>query len=128
MAIRSVIEDKLTQKPLDSKKCVYAIFGSACVLIVFAISAYLILSHAEAAKEIVELANLVVMFFGAVVTTLITGTAVMDWKATSALQHIDEDKQIKIDSNQELPDAMDFHTTNFRRDPKDYLLTHDTAF
>lgn len=119
-----VILSKLSQKPLDSKKCVYAIYGSVCVLLVFAISAFLILHHAEAAKEIVELANLVTMFFGAVVTTLITGTAVMDWKATSALQHIDEDR--KIDSNQELPQFMS-ETTNLRRDPKDYLLHHDST-
>jgi len=99
----SVIKEKLEQKPLDSKKCVYAIFGSACVLIVFATSAFLILSHSEQAKEIVELANLVVMFFGAVVTTLITGTAVMDWKAISAIQHVDDDE--KIDSNEEAPEV-----------------------
>ena len=100
----SVITSKLEQKPLDSKKCLYAIFGSVCVLVVFATSAYLILSHAEAAKEIVELANLVVMFFGAVVTTLITGTAVMDWKAMSALQNISVDE--KIDSNEEAPEVQ----------------------
>jgi len=99
----SVIKEKLEQKPLDSKKCVYAIFGSACVLIVFATSAFLILSHSEQAKEIVELANLVVMFFGAVVMTLITGTAVMDWKAISAIQHVDDDE--KIDSNEEAPEV-----------------------
>jgi len=99
----SVIKEKLEQKPLDSKKCVYAIFGSACVLIVFATSAFLILSHSEQAKEIVELANLVVMFFGAVVTTLITGTAAMDWKAMSVLQHTDDDQ--KIDSNAEAPEV-----------------------
>lgn len=97
------ILSKLSQKPLDSKKCLYAIYGSACVLLVFSISAFLILNHAEAAKEIVELANLVTMFFGAVVTTLITGTAVMDWKATSALQHLDEDRH--IDSNEEAPEV-----------------------
>lgn len=130
MAVRLVnkeqaILSKLTQRPLDSKKCVYAIYGSVCVLLVFSISAFLILSHAEAAKEIVELANLVTMFFGAVVTTLITGTAVMDWKATSALQHIDEDQN--IESNQALPES-ETHITELRRDPKDYLLTHDTAF
>jgi hypothetical protein len=99
----SVIKEKLEQKPLDSKKCLYAIFGSSCVLVVFATSAFLILSHSEQAKEIVELANLVVMFFGAVVTTLITGTAVMDWKGMSVLQHIDEDE--KIDSNAEAPEV-----------------------
>lgn len=100
----SVIKSKLEQKPLESKKCIYALFGSSCVLLVFIGSAFLILTHAEVAKDIVELANLVVMFFGAVVTTLITGTAVMDWKAVSALQHIDEDQ--KIESNQELPTTM----------------------
>jgi hypothetical protein len=120
----SVIASKLEQKPLESKKCLYAIFGSLCVLLVFTGSAFLILTHAEAAKEIVELANLVVMFFGAVVTTLITGTAVMDWKAVSALQNIDKDE--KIDSNQALP-QYESQTTELRRDPKDYLLTHDTA-
>jgi len=101
---QSVIQSKLEQKPLESKKCIYAIFGSLCVLLVFGGSAFLILTHAEAAKEIVELANLVVMFFGAVVTTLITGTAVMDWKAVTALQNIDEDEH--IDSNEEAPDVV----------------------
>jgi hypothetical protein len=99
----SVIKEKLEQRPLDSKKCLYAIFGSACVLIVFATSAFLILNHSEQAKEIVELANLVVMFFGAVVTTLITGTAAMDWKAMSVLQHTDDYQ--KIDSNAQAPDV-----------------------
>ena len=99
----SVIKEKLEQRPLDSKKCLYAIFGSACVLIVFATSAFLILSHSEQAKEIVELANLVVMFFGVVVTTIITGTAAMDWKAMSVLQHTDDDQ--KIDSNEEAPEV-----------------------
>ena len=102
--------------------------GALCVLLVFGISAGLILFHAEQAKEITELANLVVMFFAAITTTILTGQAVVDFKGMSVLQHIDEDKQMKIDSNQELPDAMDFHTTELRRDPKDYLLTHDTAF
>ena len=123
----SVIKQKLGQRPLDSKKCLYAIFGSLCVLLVFSGSAFLILTHAEAAKEIVELANLVVMFFGAVVTTLITGTAVMDWKAVTALQHIDESSSQRIESNQSLP-QFQVNTTELRRDPKDYLIAHDTSF
>ena len=122
----SVIKDKLDQKPLSSKKALYAIFASLAVLFVFIGSAFLILTHAEVAKDIVELANLVVLFFGATVTTLITGQAAMDWKAISALQHIDEDNSQKIESNQALPEES--NTTVFRRDPKDYLLTHDTAF
>jgi hypothetical protein len=121
----SVIKDKLEQKPLGSKKAIYAIFASVSVLIVFIGSAYLILTHAEVAKDIVELANLVVLFFGAITTTLITGQAAMDWKAISALQHIDRDED--INSNQPLPEVQS-ETMEIRRDPKDYLLTHDTAF
>lgn len=113
------ILSKLNQKPLDSKKCVYAIYGSVCVLLVFSISAFLILNHAEASKEIVELANLVTMFFGAVVTTLITGTAVMDWKATSALQNIYEDQH--IDSNAEAPEIQ----VNNTRLPRPKYFDHD---
>ena len=75
--------------------------ASACVLFVFGISAYIIILHAEAAKEVVELANLVVLFFGALVTTLVTGQACMDWKAMSVLQHTDTSE--KIESNEEAP-------------------------
>ena len=127
MAFSSVITSKLEQKPLESKKCLYALYASVSVLLVFIGSAFLILSHAEQAKEIVELANLVVLFFGAMATTLITGQAAMDWKAISALQHIDQDSTEKIQSNQELP-IYESNTTEIRRDPKDYLLTHDTSF
>jgi len=94
------IRAKLNQKPLSSKKAIYAIFASLCVLCVFGVSAFLILSHAEEAHEIVQLANLIVLFFGTVVTALITGQTAMDWRATSALQSIDE----KIDSNAEAPE------------------------
>lgn len=121
----SVIKDKLKQRPLDSKKAIYAMAGAVCVLLVFGVSSGLILFHAEQAKEITELANLVVMFFAAITTTILTGQAVVDFKGMSVLQHLDEDQN--IDSNQELPDSVT-HITELRRDPKDYLLTHDTAF
>jgi hypothetical protein len=124
MAVLSVIEKKLDQKPLESKKAIYALYGAVCVLLVFIGSAFLILRHAEAAREIVELASLTIMFFGATITTLITGQAAMDWKAVSALQHISESKEVKIDSNQALAPEINV----LRRDPKDFLMTHDTAF
>jgi len=126
MAVHAVIENKLTQKPLESKKAIYALIASCSVLIVFGVSAFLILSHSEQAKEIVELANLVVLFFGALVTTLITGQAALDWKAVSALQHldVDENRDQHIESNQALAPEINV----LRRDPKDYLLTHDAAF
>jgi len=123
----SVVKNKLEQKPLGSKKAIYAIFASVSVLIVFIGSAFLILTHAEVAKDIVELANLVVLFFGAITTTLITGQAAMDWKAISALQHMDQDSNERIESNQALP-QYESNTTELRRDPKDYLIAHDTSF
>jgi hypothetical protein len=122
---QSIIEDKLKQRPLDSKKAIYAMAGALCVLLVFGVSSGLILFHAEQAKEITELANLVVMFFAAITTTILTGQAVVDFKGMSVLQHIDEDKT--INSNQALP-QYESETTEIRRDPKDYLLTHDRSF
>ena len=101
MAVFPLIEKKLNQSPLESKKGIYALIAASSVLLVFSISAYLILAHSEQAKEIVELANLVVLFFGALVTTLITGQAAMDWKAMSVLQQTDIDE--KVDSNEEAP-------------------------
>ena len=124
MAILSVVEKKLTQRPLESKKALYALLASCCVLFVFIGSAFLILRHAEASKDIVELASLTIMFFGAIATTLITGQAAMDWKALSAIQHISESQDEHIDSNQPLAPEINV----LRRDPKDYLLEHDTAF
>ena len=101
---QSIIEDKLKQRPLDSKKAIYAMAGALCVLLVFGISAGLILFHAEQAKEITELANLVVMFFAAITTTILTGQAVVDFKGMSVLQHIDEDE--KIESNAAAPETQ----------------------
>ena len=122
---QSIIEDKLKQRPIDSKKAIYALIGAACVLLVFGISAGLILFHAEQAKEITELANLVIMFFAAITTTILTGQAVVDFKGMSVLQHLDEDQ--RIESNQALPQYQS-NTTELRRDPKDYLIAHDTTF
>jgi hypothetical protein len=94
----SPIVDKLTQKPLDSKKAIYALIAAVSVLLVFVTSAILILLHADVARDIVELANIVVVFFGAIATTLLTGQAVTDWKCVTALQSITED------TNEEAPE------------------------
>lgn len=128
----SVIEKKLDQKASDSKKALYASLAGICILVVFSVSSYLILAHSEVAKDIVELANLVVMAFMALAVTIITGQAAFDWKAVSALQRISMDEQERkeqvIESNQALPQVMGTEINNIRRDPKDYLLTHDRAF
>ena len=63
----------------------------------------MILSHAEVAREIVELATTSIMAFMALAVTIITGQAAFDWKAVSALQHISDDQ--KIDSNAQAPEV-----------------------
>ena len=104
MAIRSVIEKKLDQPASKSKKALYAGMAGLGVVIVFLLSAVLILKHAEVSKEIVELATTSIMAFMALAVTLITGQSAFDWKAVSALQHLSED--VKVDSNAEAPDMV----------------------
>jgi heme/copper-type cytochrome/quinol oxidase subunit 2 len=99
----SVIKEKLEQPATGSKKALYAACASIAVLVVFIGSALLILSHAEVAKDIVELATTSIMAFMALAVTIITGQAAFDWKAISALQHIDDDQ--KIDSNAQAPEV-----------------------
>jgi hypothetical protein len=100
----SVIESKLNQPATASKKALYSAIAASAILVVFAVSALLIVLHAEASKEIVELANLCVLSLGALATTLVTGQAAIDFKGMSVLQHLSEDE--KIDSNAEAPDMV----------------------
>ena len=74
------------------------------VVIVFFLACFLILKHAEVAKDIVELSTTTIMGIMALAITLITGQSAFDWKAVSALSHISEDE--KIDSNEEAPDVV----------------------
>lgn len=103
MAIRTLIEKKLEQPASKSKKALYAGLAGLGVIVVFLLASILILKHAEVSKEIVELSTTSIMAFMALAITLISGQACFDWKAVSALQHIDEDE--KIDSNAEAPDV-----------------------
>jgi nitrate reductase gamma subunit len=116
---KGVIESKLQQKPLESKKAIYALFASISVLLVFVGSALLILKHAEVAREIVELATTSIMAFMALAVTLITGQSAFDWKAVSALQHmdVDSDAHESIQSNQPIGEVDISHV----RSPKDFL-------
>jgi hypothetical protein len=113
----AVLKEKLEQKPLESKKAIYALFAGVCVLLTFAVSAFLIEIHSEAAKEIVELANMEVMAIMAIAMTAITGQAAFDWKAVSALQHVDEDTNDRVESNQPIGEVDISHG----RSPKDFL-------
>lgn len=115
----TVIKEKLEAKPLESKKAVYAFLAGGSVLLVFGIATALLAFHAEAAKEIVELANTGVMALMAITMTLITGQAAFDWKAMSTLQHVDEDSEshVHVESNQPVQELDISHG----RSPKDYL-------
>jgi len=120
----SLIENKLAQPAAASKKALYAGLAGLGVILVYASTVFLIHDHAEASKEIVEVANTAVMAFMALAMTLITGQAAFDWKAVSALQHMDVDNEDKetIDSNQPVGEVDISHG----RSPKDFL--RDSAF
>lgn len=100
----SLIEEKLSQPASKSKKALYAGLAGIGVVVVFLSSCGLLFAHSEVAREIVELATTAIMAFMALAVTLITGQSAFDWKAVSALQHMDED--VKVDSNAEAPDVM----------------------
>ena len=104
MAASSLIEKKLDQPASKSKKALYAGLAGIGVVVVFIFAAFLILKHAEVSKEIVELATTSIMAFMALAVTLITGQSAFDWKAISALQHLDVDQ--KVDSNAEAPEVQ----------------------
>jgi hypothetical protein len=104
MAASSLIEKKLDQPASKSKKALYAGLAGFGVVVVFIFAAFLILKHAEVSKEIVELATTSIMAFMALAVTLITGQSAFDWKAISALQHIDVDQ--KVVSNAEAPEVQ----------------------
>jgi len=56
---------------------------------------------------------------GAIIIFMVTGKLVYEWKMGTS----------QIQSVQSLAEnIMHSETTTLRRDPKDYLLTHDTAF
>jgi hypothetical protein len=119
-----LIEDKLAQPAAASKKALYAGLAGAGVILVYASTVFLIHDHAEASKEIVEVANTAVMAFMALAMTLITGQAAFDWKAVSALQHMDVDSKESedIQSNQPIGEVDISHG----RSPKDFL--RDSSF
>lgn len=119
MAICSLIEKKLDQPASKSKKALYAGAAGFGITIVFLSACILILKHAEVSKEIVELSTTAIMGFMALAITLITGQAAFDWKAVSALQHMDVDIENRdvIQSNQPIGEVDISHG----RSPKDFL-------
>ena len=114
-----LIANKLAQPASTSKKALYAGLAGLGVIVVYVSTVFLIHDHAEASKEIVEVANTAVMAFMALAMTLITGQAAFDWKAVSALQHmdVDSDAHESIQSNQPIEEVDISHV----RSPKDFL-------
>lgn len=139
---QSLIAKKLTQGPGESKKALYALVGGLTVLFILVSSLTAIHLHPEIAKEIVELVNTAILFYAAVITMLITGQAAFDWKAITALQHLDEsqsiqssrDSSLDVQSNQPLGNLSLSESTpspevvvTGRRSPKDFI-TRDNSF
>lgn len=86
-----------TEKPiLDSKKMIVGLFGGVAVLLVWLGTIIVMFLKTEAAAQFVSLATIVISFVGAIVTTLLTGIAAMDWKSMSTVATVDtNDKEEK---------------------------------
>lgn len=91
------------KKPLESKKWIAMIVGICCVMFVYLTALITIIyTGGQGASEIVTLANIVVIFIGAMNTTLITGQSAIDWRQSGMIntslidQDINHEKKIQI--------------------------------
>jgi hypothetical protein len=84
-ADQDVLRGTFTKKPTESKKWVGMALGVICVLFVWATTVVCMFIKTPIANEFVSIATIVISFIGAMVTTLITGQAAMEWKAASSL-------------------------------------------
>ena len=72
-----------------SRKFIVALLGIGCAMVVFlsGLGAVLICS-VDKAQMVVGLANIVMVFLGAVIGSLVTGQSFVDWRHGSASQNV----------------------------------------
>ena len=113
---------------MDSKKAIYAAAGTALVMFTFVLSLIAVVCKPVASGDIFGLANLVVIYLGAVTGVLITGQSLVDWKAMTTIQRLSatqeqrSEETLDIQSNQPIGEINMTHG----RSPKDFH--HDEAF
>lgn len=86
-----------------SRKWAAAVIGIGCVMVVFVGSLGCVLVvPSEKAAEVVALANMTVVFLGAITGSLVTGQSFVDWRHGSQSQFEAVTKRLEVESNQEL--------------------------
>ena len=76
--------------------------GTGCVLFVFATALLgVVLSPADKAQMIVAIANMTVVFLGAITGSLVTGQSFVDWRHGSQSQFVAEDRRESLEAHSE---------------------------
>lgn len=74
--------------PLESKKWVAMIIGVSIVVLIWLTTVMIMAFKPSIAAHLVSIGTIVISFVGAMVTTLITGQAAMEWKSATAISEI----------------------------------------
>lgn len=82
------LTETFNKGPLESKKWIGMALGVLCVMTVWIGTLACMFIKTSIASEFVSLATIVISFLGAIVTTLITGQAAMEWKSASSLSQM----------------------------------------
>lgn len=127
MSAIDTITRKLDQKPLESKKAIYAAIGTILVMFTFLLSLIGVVWKPVASGDIFGLANLVVIYLGAVTGVLITGQSLVDWKAMTAIQRLSASQEQRSTESLHVESNQPIGEINLgSRSPKDFY--HDEAF
>ncbi len=88
---------------LRSRKWTAALLGTSCVLFVYCTGMVAIAEcPGEKAQMVVSLANIAVVFMGAITGSLITGQSFVDWRHGSQSQFAAMDETQRVESNRDL--------------------------
>lgn len=81
-------------KHFRSRKWAAAMVGTGCVLFIYATTlAAVVLCAAEKGQLIVAIANMTVVFMGAITGSLVTGQSFVDWRHGSQSQFVAEERR-----------------------------------
>jgi len=96
-----------------SRKFTFALIGTAAVMLVFLSSLGTIVLSPSVAPQVVNLANIAIVFLGSVTGVMLTGQSLVDWKHGSSSQFTEETKrnediQVKVEYAEKVTRPRDF--------------------
>jgi flagellar motor component MotA len=87
MSVIGELNRRINKRPMESKKWIMSIIGLSCVMFTYISGViFMMMSTDSKASAFISLANIVVMFIGALVGAYTTGQSFVDWKSTTTLE------------------------------------------